>query len=714
MLNSPRTGHPEALLEGSLISARRTGASAALAAGLLAGEQPDRAAGVVGCGTINFEILRFLRITVPCLQAVTLFDTDPARVRSFAERCAASWPDLTVGTADSAVAALTRHRLVSVATTAVRPHLDTTGCAPGTLVLHVSLRDLTPQAILVSRNVVDDPDHVCREQTSLHLAEQLSGERAFIHHTIGELLRDGAGARRDPEGVTVFSPFGLGSWTSRSPTWCARWPGASASARRSLASCPLPRAGEPAGVATPRCLAAVVWATFSQVAGRPSRSPCNLEGGLPTVTPVPPELDAYLDDHRDYLIDQLKELIRIPAVAVEGGPAIRQMAERGAAKCQEAGLDARIEDTGGHPVVYAGGGPDDAPLTLLTYGHYDVFPVSGQPGWRTDPFEPVVSGDRIYARGAGDNKGQFLAHLNALQWWQREAGGLPIKVKVILDGEEEAGSPHLPEFIERNRDELAADLCVYSDGPMLAGDRPALLFGVRGALGMELHASGPAQPLHSGNFGGVVANPVLDLARLLAGMVAPNGDLRVPGADKGLPEVTPVERAALDGLELDAEDFRARTGVEPLPQRFGEPFYERLLYKPSFNVSGIAGGHTGAGARTLIPVSAMARVDMRLVGQQDPAEVLAAVRRFVREQGFANVEVRKLFSQPPSRTPLDHPYADLVEQAVAEGFGRRPARVPSLAGTTPDYVFTRLLGVPSIMVPFAPADENHHAPNESM
>ncbi|GII79738.1 peptidase M20 [Sphaerisporangium rufum] len=423
---------------------------------------------------------------------------------------------------------------------------------------------------------------------------------------------------------------------------------------------------------------------------------------------------AFLDRRRDDLVEELTEFMRIPAVAVEGGPEIGRMAERAAAKCREAGLETRIEQTAGHPVVYATGGPDDAPFTLMNYGHYDVFPVTDQPGWETDPFEPVIRGDRIYGRGSGDNKGQFLAHLNALQWWQREAGGLPIKVKVILEGEEENGSQNLPEFILRNRDELAADLCVYSDGPMLPGDRPALLFGARGALVLEFHSRGPGRPLHSGNFGGVVANPIIELSRLLALMAAPNGDLLVPGADKGVPEATAAERAALEALPFDPAEFRERTGTEPLPARFGESYYERLLYKPSFNVSGFGGGHVGAGAKTLIPTSAMAKADLRLVGDQDPDEVLTAIRRFADEQGLSSVEVRKIFSQPPSRTPLDHPYADVIERAVADGFGSPPLRVPSLAGTTPDYVFTKLLGMPAVMLPFAPTDENHHGPNESM
>lgn len=426
------------------------------------------------------------------------------------------------------------------------------------------------------------------------------------------------------------------------------------------------------------------------------------------------ELPEYLKNNEERLVNELIDLIRIPAIAVEGGPDIARMAEAAAAKCERAGLSVSIEQTSGNPVVFAEGGPSDAPFTLMMYGHYDVFPIADQIGWESEPFEPLRREDRIFARGSGDNKGQFLAHLNALEWWQREAGGLPIKVKLILEGEEEMGSPNLPEFIERHRDRLGADLAVYSDGPMLPGDRPSLLFGVRGALCMEVHAEGPRQPLHSGNFGGVVTNPILELSRLFAEMIAPNGDLRIPDAEKGLPEINPAEREALDRLEFDAAEFTERTGVQPLPARFGEAYYERLLYKPSYNVSGITGGHTGKGLKTLIPTSAMAKVDMRLVGDQDPDDVLARIRRFVDEQGFSGIEVRKLFSQPPSRTPIDHSLADVVERAVADGFGKQPVRVPSLAGTTPDYVFTKLLGIPSIMLPFAPADENHHAPNESM
>lgn len=210
LVNSMRTGRPEALLEGAVISARRTAASAALAAGLLTAGRPPTGITLFGCGVINLEILRFARVELPSLAAITLFDTDPARAEAFAARCAEVAPGATVSTADDPAAAMAAHSLVSLATTAIHPHLDASVLAPGSTVLHVSLRDLVAEAVLDVQNYVDDVDHVLRERTSLHLAEQLTGHRRFVTGTIGQLVR-GKGERRDPARTAVFSPFGLGA-----------------------------------------------------------------------------------------------------------------------------------------------------------------------------------------------------------------------------------------------------------------------------------------------------------------------------------------------------------------------------------------------------------------------------------------------------------------------------------------------------------------------
>jgi acetylornithine deacetylase/succinyl-diaminopimelate desuccinylase-like protein len=259
---------------------------------------------------------------------------------------------------------------------------------------------------------------------------------------------------------------------------------------------------------------------------------------------------------------------------------------------------------------------------------------------------------------------------------------------------------------------LRADLCCYSDGPMFPNDQPVLLMGVRGNLGLEFAATGAKRNLHSGNYGGVAPNPTLDLIHLLAEMVDRNGRLLVPGAGYADVTVTPSELAAVKSLPLDREGVMASMGVAPTVT---DPaaFHERLMLRPAFNVSGFASGYTGKGHKTIIYREALAKADIRLVGGQDPAQVLAAVRKFAADRGYAGIEIRELKSTPASRTSLDSPFVPVVKEAVAKGFGREPLVVPSLGGTTPDYVFTKLLGLPSIVVPLAPYDENNHAPNES-
>jgi acetylornithine deacetylase/succinyl-diaminopimelate desuccinylase-like protein len=378
------------------------------------------------------------------------------------------------------------------------------------------------------------------------------------------------------------------------------------------------------------------------------------------------------------------------------------------------GFKVEVHATSSHPIIYAEAGPSDARTTWLLYGHYDVYPADEKrEGWRTKPFEPVIDGDRVWGRGTGDNKGQHLAMLHAVALWRELRKELPIRVKVILEGDEETGSAPLPEFIAANRERLRADLCCYSDGPMFPNDQPVLLMGVRGNLGLEFVATGARRNLHSGNFGGVVPNPTLDLIHLFAEMVDRDGRLTVPGAAYAEVAIAPAEMQAVRALEVDHAGFRESVGVEPTTGEDDALFHERLMLRPAFNVSGFSSGYTGAGQKTIIYKEALAKVDVRLVGNQDPQAVFAAIRRFAAERGYSGIEIRCIKSTPPSRTALDHPFVPIVKEAVAKGFGREPLVVPSLGGTTPDYVFTRLLGLPSIVVPLAPYDENNHAPNES-
>lgn len=422
-------------------------------------------------------------------------------------------------------------------------------------------------------------------------------------------------------------------------------------------------------------------------------------------------IDTAVRDRAGEFVATLLESVRIPSVSLTG-QGIGEAVEFLASRMKRWGFAVQVFPTAGHPIVYGEIGPQDAPCTWLAYGHYDVYPADAQAeGWKTDPWQPVVDGDRIRGRGAGDNKGQHLALLHAIALHRELHGGLPIRIKVVLEGDEETGSRPLPRFVEEHREMLRADLCCYSDGPMFPDDQPVLLMGVRGVLGLEFAATGAARNLHSGNFGGIAPNPTLDLVHLLAEMVDRDGRLRVPGAGYADVTVTPAEAAAAKALPVDREGVMASMGVAPtVPDA---EFHERLMLRPAFNVSGLAAGYTGPGHKTIIFREALAKADIRLVGGQDPAQVLAAVRRFAADRGYGSIEIRELKSTPASRTPLDSPFVPVVRQAVARGFGREPLVVPSLGGTTPDYVFTRLLGLPSIVVPLAPYDENNHAPDES-
>jgi len=424
-------------------------------------------------------------------------------------------------------------------------------------------------------------------------------------------------------------------------------------------------------------------------------------------------IDAAVRERSDALVATLLESVRIASVSLTGEGIADQVAFL-RARLEGWGFAVEVHATASHPIVYAEVGPRDARFTWLLYGHYDVYPADEkQEGWRTRPFEPVVDGDRVWGRGTGDNKGQHLAMLHAIALWRELHGELPIRVKVILEGDEETGSEPLPEFIEAHRERLAADLCCYSDGPMFPNDQPVLLMGVRGNLGIEFVAKGAKRNLHSGNFGGVAPNPTLDLIHLLAEMVDRDGRLMVPGAAYADVKVAAADLAAVRRLTVDHAGFRESVGVEPTTGGDDALFHERLMLRPAFNVSGFASGYTGPGQKTIIYKEALAKADVRLAGGQDPDAVFEAIRRFAAARRYDGIEVRRTKSTPPSRTALDHPLVPVVKDAVARGFGREPLVVPALGGTTPDFVFTRLLALPSIVVPLAPYDENNHAPNES-
>jgi acetylornithine deacetylase/succinyl-diaminopimelate desuccinylase-like protein len=426
------------------------------------------------------------------------------------------------------------------------------------------------------------------------------------------------------------------------------------------------------------------------------------------------EVERYVADHEERMVGELQDFIAIRSVSTTGDdmtPAVR-FVER---TLRQAGAEPRVFETAGNPIVYAEWGPADASVELLLYGHYDVFPADDADAWNTPPFQGTKVGDRLYGRGAGDNKGQVLAHVQALRMLHERGARLPVRVKALIEGEEEVGSKHLAPFVAEHADLLRADLCYYADGPMfdVEGDQPVLLHGVRGAVVFELRAQGARRALHSGNFGGVAPTPALSLARFFAEAVAPDGTLRIPGVNEGVPEIDEGLRRVLESLPDIRGSLEREMGVPPVGDGTPANVHERLLCRPFLNLAGFTAGRTGEGVRPAIPPEAVAMVDMRLVGEQDPDHVLDRIRRFLERPEFEGITMRVLVRHKPSRTPLDHPYAEPLRRAVERGFGRAPLPVPGLAATTPEHAFTRTLGLPTVNAPYAPHDECNHAPNES-
>lgn len=416
---------------------------------------------------------------------------------------------------------------------------------------------------------------------------------------------------------------------------------------------------------------------------------------------------------REAAVDALCRLIRVPSVP-DDRQAVDQAVGMLADWMGEAGFAVEtFQEDDGNPVLYGEIGPADG-YTVLIYGHYDVFPADADDGWQSSPFEPRIDGDRLYGRGAGDNKGQILAHLEAIRLYRARHGALPIRIKMLIEGEEEVGSKSLPKVARAQADRLAADLVLYSDGPMFPDDRPVMVFGARGALVFEVLAEGARRDLHSGNFGGIAPSPAMDLCRFLAALCEPNGRLRVPGlADTGA-RITDADRAAFDELPETGEAISAELGMRPLNEADGVSVYERLCREPNLNLASLGAGTKGESFRSVIPNQARAFLDIRLVGDQDPDAVFEQLRRFADAFDLnSTLKLRQHVAQPASSTPVDHACVPAIAQAVEAGFGQRPLRLPSLAATTPDWVFTRVLNAPSVIVPYAPYDENNHAPNES-
>ena len=434
---------------------------------------------------------------------------------------------------------------------------------------------------------------------------------------------------------------------------------------------------------------------------------------------VPSDLDSYLSSNDARIQRELFDFLRIPSVSARSEHDVdtARAAEWTAQALRDAGLEATVHPTAGHPVVIGEWrGADLGAPTVLVYGHYDVQPAEPLELWTSPPFEPTIRDGRVYARGSVDDKGQLFLHIKALEAHLRARGKLPMNVLVLAEGEEEVGSEHLADFIESHADRLRADYVVISDSAMFAPGLPSILSSLRGLAYFQIDVQGPAQDLHSGSYGGAVVNPAMALARLLATFHDADGRIAIPGFYDKLRAWDARALQQMKGLPFDDEHFRGETGAPALGGEKGYTVLERLWTRPTCEVNGLLSGYTGEGAKTVLPSKAMAKVSCRLVPDQDPAEIEKLMKAHVAKVApkGVNVTVTHLHGGRPWRAELNGPLFDAARRALAAAFGREPV-ITGEGGSIPVVGdFARILGAPVALIGFGLPGENAHAPDEWM
>ncbi len=423
----------------------------------------------------------------------------------------------------------------------------------------------------------------------------------------------------------------------------------------------------------------------------------------------------YVDQHRDAFLALWMDEVREAGISAQHAR-VEESAALLTRILEDTGFSVSTLPTRGYPVLLAeAGGPEGTMPTVLIYGHYDVQPADPLDAWHSPPFEPTIRDGRLYGRGAGDNKGQHLAHILGIAALRAVDGALPLHVKVVLEGEEESGSPHLAETFANCRDRLHADLAITSDGPMGIGDHPVINLGVRGILSFELRARGAMFDNHSGNKGNLVPNPAWTLVHALAALRGEDGRIKVPGFYETVRPIGDLEHRLIAALPFDPATVARTVGlpletVEPWRK---EDYYRRLMLEPSFSINGMNAGYQGAGHKTIIPAIASVKCDFRLVADQDPNLIEQRLREYLAKVA-PDVEYVSHGHMRPSRTPPDHPALEAIADGLTAAHGLSPYIQPALGGSLPDYVFTHVLEIPSFIIPYANEDEANHSPNENM
>ena len=430
----------------------------------------------------------------------------------------------------------------------------------------------------------------------------------------------------------------------------------------------------------------------------------------------------HLRQHRDRHREELDEFLRIESVSADPDRAddVRRAAEWITAELDRIGFaHVSLHETSGHPVVtgeWLHAGPERP--TVLVYCHYDVQPADPLAEWVRPPFDPRHEDGRVYARGVGDDKGQIFIHLKAAEAWMASAGRLPVNLRLFFEGDEEVGSEPVDEFIAEHPELLAADLCVVSDTGMQDDNgTPAITYGLRGIAYFEVRVSGPFQDLHSGGYGGAIANPATVLVQMLASLHDEHGRITIPGFYDTVRPLTDADRAASAAVPFDADEFRELTGVPGLwSGEEGFTAAERISVRPTLDINGIWGGYSGEGAKTIIPAWAAAKFSTRLVPDQDYHDIERMVVEHMRRIAppEVRVEVRVIHGGAPALTPLDHPAVEVAARALEDAFGKPPVFLRSGGSIPVVAALEAHVGLSSVLVGFASPNGNFHAPNEWM
>ncbi|UCD93926.1 MAG: dipeptidase [Candidatus Zixiibacteriota bacterium] len=425
---------------------------------------------------------------------------------------------------------------------------------------------------------------------------------------------------------------------------------------------------------------------------------------------------SFLDQNKQKRLDELFTFLKFPSVSAksEHKKDVLACAEWLKGHLSEMGIESKIMPTGGHPVVFGSKIGSSEKLTLLYYGHYDVQPPEPLELWKTAPFEPIVDGEYILARGATDDKGQLFTHLKALEAYLATGTELPVNIKLLIEGEEESGAENLANFVKNNTELLKADIVVVSDSSQFGKDQPAVTFGLRGVAFVEVKVTGPNRDLHSGGFGGAVPNPVNELAKIIGAMHDSDGRVLIDGFYDNVQPMTDWEKRQFAQLPFDESELLQSVGCKGFHGEKGYTVYEQVWSRPTLDINGITGGYQGEGGKTIIPSWASCKITMRLVPDQEPGEICDKFEKYVRKicPDYVDFEITKHGGAGAVVVPTEGPWLEAAGRAIKAGFGIEPVYKKEGGSIPVVGTFKSVLGLDTLLLGWGQNGDNAHSPNE--